>query len=427
MRISILFVLFISIFSAYGQVSLTTIGTAYTENFSALTCSATNGGTVTWTNNSNLTGWYAAHSGTFNLMTQLSGSTRSNTGRLYAIIDAGDKSLGSRASGGTGTVTFGVRLQNNTGTTITSLNVSYYGEQWSIAENGANFNTLAFHYQTGATLTSTTAGTWTPYGALDFDQIWGSSNSAALGGTACGGSSNQCLSLNGNTATNRVLITACIDVTIPAGQEIMLRWQDVDDSANDHHLQIDDVSITPFTDDCSTVLPLTWGTAAATYADNVLDVNWNVYSETNNQSFTIEAYDELQKEFIPLAQVPSIGDHDEEKNYRLQIKEFYSPARVLRIRQTDLDGRSTNSTPFAIERLQEKELYTLENGQLISSVELLPGTTFEFYDTMGNRLREITIKEAGTIVASNLPTQQFLIGIKHFGNQTSTFKIVLEE
>ncbi len=140
-----------------GQVSLATIGTPYTENFSALTCSATNGGTVTWTNNTNLTGWYANHTGTFNLMTQLSASARSNTGRLYAYIDGADKSLGSRASGGTGTVTYGVRLRNNTGVAITSLNISYFGEQWSIAENNGNVNTIRVHYKIGSAITRTNA------------------------------------------------------------------------------------------------------------------------------------------------------------------------------------------------------------------------------------------------------------------------------
>ena len=49
--------------------------------------------------------------------------------------------------------------------------------------------------------------------------------------------------LDGNAAANRVAISYALPVVIPSGQEIMLRWEDINDSGNDHGLAIDDLSI----------------------------------------------------------------------------------------------------------------------------------------------------------------------------------------
>ena len=59
---------------------------------------------------------------------------------------ATDRALGSVASSGTGTVFHAARLTNNTGGTITSLDISYVGEQWRNGGNAAAY-TLTFQYQ----------------------------------------------------------------------------------------------------------------------------------------------------------------------------------------------------------------------------------------------------------------------------------------
>jgi hypothetical protein len=375
-----------------SQVSLTTIGTPYTENFSALNCSAANGGSVTWTDNTNLTGWYANHTG-LALITQLSASARSNTGKLYALIDGADKSLGSRASGGTNTITYGVRLRNNTGVTITSLNISYFGEQWSIAENNSNVNTISVHYQIGSAITSTTAGTWTAAPALDFDQIWSNTNSSGLGGTACTGTSNQCLALNGNAAANRTLISACLNVNIPAGQDFFLRWQDVDNSANDHHLQIDDLSITPFTDNCSVVLPVTWGEIDAIAEENEVTINWQMESELNNNYFTFELLDIQKMTFQPIATIESKGDHTSPENYQLEIPGLKPNEYFFRLKQTDFDGRNSYSPvqSFEIKNMFNEIRY--ENGQLVSGKVFSPGTELQIRSMDGSLIFETEINE----------------------------------
>src|SRR5205085_3649664 len=106
--------------------SITTLGSPLTENFDTLASTGTN---IAWADNVTIPGWYSSRT-TYN-----SGTGSSNTGALYSFGVAGtnpvtDRALGSVGSGSTGTVYWGVRLINNTGATITSLDVSYIGEQW---------------------------------------------------------------------------------------------------------------------------------------------------------------------------------------------------------------------------------------------------------------------------------------------------------
>lgn len=412
---------------SFGQISLTAIGTPYVENFNTLTCSATNGGTVTWTDNTNLSGWYAAHSGTFNLMTQLAASARSNTGRLYAVVSGTDKSLGSRASGSTNTITYGVRLQNNTGTTITSLNISYYGEQWSIAENASNVNTISVDYKIAASITSTTGGTWTSAPALNFTQIWGSANSSGLGGSACTGNSNQCLSLDGNAAANRILITACLDIVIPAGQEFFLRWSDPDDSANDHHMQIDDLSITPFTDNCSTVLPVTWGNIESETKGNDATINWSVYSETSNDYFSLELFNLDHHAFENIKQVKSIGDHTDTYNYQLTIQNLEAKEYFFRIRQTDMDGRNSYSPVQLFKIVSDENFVSYSEGTLTSSQEFDPGTIVSIIDMNGNILFQTETNElTKSIPVPALDPGIVLVRQQHNG-QTRTNKLLVNQ
>ena len=199
-----------------------------TENFDSL---ANTGTGITWTDNTTIPGWYSTRT-TYN-----TGTGSSNTGALYSFGVAGvnavtDRALGSVASGSTSTIFYAVRLRNNTGAAITSLDVSYVGEQW---RNGGNTNaqTLTFQYQvansgviTGAN--NPTSG-WTTVSGLSF-------TSPITGASAA--------TLDGNAAANRTSKSGNLAISIAAGQEVWLRWQDIDDSGNDHGLAIDDFSVT---------------------------------------------------------------------------------------------------------------------------------------------------------------------------------------
>jgi hypothetical protein len=214
-----------------AQISITTLNVPYTENFDTLPAT----GSATWTNNSSIPGWFHARTGTGTTIVANNGS--SNAGNLYSYGTGTDaeRALGSLGSGNAaiGNLFWGVRLQNNSGATLTSLNVTYTGEQWR--NSAAAAQTLAFSYLVGSpTVTGSlaefqAAGVAVP--SLDF--------TTPITGGAAG-------ALDGNLAANRTTITFAITgLSIPDGTEVMLRWSDPDHTGADHGISIDDFSVTP--------------------------------------------------------------------------------------------------------------------------------------------------------------------------------------
>jgi predicted extracellular nuclease len=212
-----------------GSISLAALDVAIpTEHFDTL--SNTAGST---TNTALPTGWYITESG---------GGARDNeqyavdtgfstTGDIYSYGAAGstERALGELRSG-TEIPLFGAKLTNNTGATITSLDVSYTGEQWRF---GGVHSTVAdrldFQYSSNATDLST--GTYLDANALDF-------NPPVTAGSA--------VALDGNAAANRTAISSTITgLSIPNGASVFIRFTDVDATGADDGLAIDDLSVTP--------------------------------------------------------------------------------------------------------------------------------------------------------------------------------------
>ncbi len=214
----------------FGQVSLSTAGTAVTQNFDGL-------GTATFnlTDNTSIPGVYAfraAGNATPNVFTVDTGSSGTGQFKNYGVAGTNpvtDRALGSLSSGTPGTLNYGVRYVNNTGSAITSLTVTYTGEQW---RNGGNVNpqVLAFDFRQAPTVTDLTTGTYTPVAALNFTTPINTATAGAL---------------DGNAAANRTTVTSTFRVIIPIGEEVMIRWTDINDTGNDHGLSIDDLSVTP--------------------------------------------------------------------------------------------------------------------------------------------------------------------------------------
>jgi uncharacterized repeat protein (TIGR01451 family) len=210
-------------------VSLTTPGAASTQNFDTL--SNTAGST---TNNLTITGWFLTESG---------GGARdneqyavdtggSNTGDTYSYGAAAstDRALGGLRSG-TLIPIFGACFTNNTGSTVTSLDVAYTGEQWRIGNTAAaRDDQIDFQYSTDAT--SLTTGTWNDVNALDFTNPI---KTAAAAGA-----------LNGNAAANRTARSSTIPaLSIANGATVWIRWTEIDATGADDGLAVDDFSLTP--------------------------------------------------------------------------------------------------------------------------------------------------------------------------------------
>src|SRR5204862_5641592 len=125
----------------------------------------------------------------------------STAGNLYSYGTgtATDRALGSLGSGNAavGNLFWGVRLQNNAGSTITSLDVSYTGEQWR--NSAAAAQTVSFSYLVGSPSVTGSLAEFQSAGvavsSLDF-------TSPITGGAAA--------ALNGNLAANRTAISFTI-------------------------------------------------------------------------------------------------------------------------------------------------------------------------------------------------------------------------
>ncbi|MCU7549456.1 hypothetical protein OCK74_10040 [Chitinophagaceae bacterium LB-8] len=205
MKRSLLFVLTFYVFaiSSKGQISITSSIPYYTQDFNGLANSTSSN---TWTNNSTLAGWYSNK-------TSYSAVNSGTASTLYSFgTTSADRALGQiTGQNNNERVFFGIRLKNTTGSSVDKILVSYTGEQWYNASQNAS--TLNFGYLTGASVTSLTTGTYTDPGPGTFNFVSLANNNSA--GT-----------LDGNSSTNRKIITAVIQLGTPLANnsEIMLRW-----------------------------------------------------------------------------------------------------------------------------------------------------------------------------------------------------------
>lgn len=189
-----------------AQVSL--IGGTYSQDFNAATPAALPGG------------WLFAESGTNADTTVSSGTGSSNAGNTYLLGSGGDWAFGGLQSGSL-IPTVGAAFTNNTGATITELQVSYTGETWRVGAVSRS-DRLDFQYSVDAT--SLTTGTWANVDGLDY----------ANPGQATGSGSML------HSATITANITG---LSIANGATFHLRWTDFNASGADDAMGVDNFSI----------------------------------------------------------------------------------------------------------------------------------------------------------------------------------------
>ena len=227
----------------FGQVSLTTLNTAYTQNFDGLASTGTGTGTVTTTGTSgskvasvilsgSLSGWYFVETTTNadGVYTASTGSATAGDTYSYGASSSTERALGSIASGNL-LSRYGAQFTNNTGNTIDQLDISYVGEEWRFdpARGTTIKDQITFEYSTNAT--SLTTGTWTAVTAL----LYETTNLTGTVGTR-----------NGNDAAYRTSLSNTITgLNISAGQTFWVRFSDINISGTDDGLAVDDFSLTP--------------------------------------------------------------------------------------------------------------------------------------------------------------------------------------
>ena len=201
----------------HAQVSLT--ATPYTQNFNTLA--------KTGTASALPSGWLLLETGTNANLTYTAGTGSSTSGDTYSFgLDAADdRALGTVQSGSL-IPSIGVAFTNTTGGAVSSLKISYVGEQWRLGAT-ARADRLDFQYSTDATSLAT--GTWINADQLDFT---GPITTGTLG------------ALDGTIAANTTAINFTITgLNIGNGATFYLRWSDFNATGADDGLGIDDFSI----------------------------------------------------------------------------------------------------------------------------------------------------------------------------------------
>jgi predicted extracellular nuclease len=208
-------------------ISLNAAGTAYVENFNTLANTSAESTVLP-------TGWAIWETGTSTTTVDgayVGGTGSGNTGDTYSF---GATSSTERAFGyldsGTNTPRIGAVFTNNTGVTVTSLAISYKGEQWRRGNNTAGLaDRMDFQISFNATAINDAAATWTDVNQLDFS----SKNTGTTVGALDGNAESQPIS---HTITS---------LNIAPGATFWIRWVPIDIAGSEDGLAVDDFSLTP--------------------------------------------------------------------------------------------------------------------------------------------------------------------------------------
>jgi hypothetical protein len=398
----------------WGQVLVTT--TSYIQNFGTTDVTA-------WTDNSTYLGWYATDIAA-SLHQNITAALPTNTGGFYTYECNGnnDQKIGGRASGGTGTIQYGVLFRNQTGMPFVSMRVSYKGSQLSLAQNGNNINTITFSYATSAAALTLASAGYVNVPALNFVQL---QNSAVAG-------SNQ---INSYICSQETNITSCIVTNIPNNNYFMLRWTDVDDGSNDHHMAIDNLQVDfgIVTDDCLTILPIDLIDFYTTKKDNSNHIIWKVADETNVESYMIEKSEDGLNfsllENITLSQ--GITDNTSIKTYLVVDENPFEEFTYYRLGTKSKDGSNQYYKIITVDENSNdwKTNYYQKNGELtIEFKNLVPkNSTISLFDLSGKLLAEENIKDSQTkIHVQNLAEGLYFVKIQS-PYKTDNFKIIIQK
>ena len=204
----------------WGQVSISSAGTAFTQNFDGMNST----GTTTPTN------WVVGSATAAASTTVVAGTGSANSGGNYNFGIAGtntvgDRALGSLCSSSTARNTQ-VSFINNTGSGISSITISYDGEQWRLGQNSSSETGLVLYFSTNGT---------------SFTAMGTSYNFVPPVTTGTAGP------LDGNASANRISNRGGVytpSAPIASGSIFYLRWVDSDNSGSDAANAIDNFSIT---------------------------------------------------------------------------------------------------------------------------------------------------------------------------------------
>lgn len=212
---------------------------SYSQTFDTLPVNPTTTVTSwTFTNNSNLVGWYSSV-GTGEKEARSSSGSATASGVLYSWGAAGasDRAFGTfGANGYSSTAYFGLQLLNDTDATISMVDVDYVVEQW---RRNTNATSWTFQY-----LVTNATG----------DQISTSGYMTLSAGNVTAPQTGTAAGLNGNDPANQVSRSFTLSgLDWQAGEYLWLRWAN-DQGETSSGLGLDNFSIVAVPEPTTTAL-----------------------------------------------------------------------------------------------------------------------------------------------------------------------------
>lgn len=197
------------------------------------------------------TGWFIQSTGAISGggagLTYTAGTGSSSTTGIYSFGTSGassDRALGAVA--GSTSIAFGNLLHNDSGSTVTSLSISYTGEQWRSASTSAQ--SLQFSYAIASGLAGKfydadgvgAKGYLSP-GVVSGSDAAGDNKGLTWVTVSAGNFTSPNLTGSGAVFASTAINFTLTGLNIPASSSIMLRWLDV--SGNTDGLALDNVCV----------------------------------------------------------------------------------------------------------------------------------------------------------------------------------------
>jgi hypothetical protein len=318
------------------------------------------------------------------------GNGTKNPGGYWAYGSSGDFSLGNLTSISAGAITHCVSFQNNTGTTLTAMVLSYDFEQYRYGDNTNGF---------------TVSGT----GAL------ASSSLAAL---------NQNGSSSGTDGT--VTVTpksiSISGLNIAQGATFGICWSHSNGSGSDNGIAIDNFSLS------STLLPIQLSRFSASVAKNDTYLSWETASEINAEMFVLERSFE-QQSFEDIARIVAHGSSDTPQTYSYRDVGLAKGIYLYRLRMTDLDGQfeysalqhvavnggSSNPDVYPTLVHDQVHLNLTENDELVRIL---------LFDSQGQILRSEEVSSKHILEVSDLQPGIYTLRIVDKSTSFVTYRFV---